>query len=172
MHSLVVRTDETVREDEENIVYTNEEIKEELMSEGYLSEDLEKFSPWYDEEEWYFGRYPFRILSTFLDKFKYACASWAYDTNRLEELKEVLKEIIPELRVIVFPATMGTDDCDLVSWLSNKGITLKTFLFNKKYIVIVDGDEYCIWNNLECSGIINLDALERLEQAKEGNFDE
>lgn len=42
----------------------------------------------------------------------------------------------------------------LRSFLKKRGVSLKEFLTNKKYIVVIDGDEYCEWENILTSGII------------------
>lgn len=47
----------------------------------------------------------------------------------------------------------------LKNFLKDKGISLKEFLTNKKYIVIVDGDEYCLWDQYKRAGIINTDNI-------------
>ena len=47
----------------------------------------------------------------------------------------------------------------LTNFLKDKGISLKEFLTNKKYVVIVDGDEYCTFQRLQRSGLINLDFI-------------
>ena len=47
----------------------------------------------------------------------------------------------------------------LTTFLKKKGITLKDFLFNKKYKVIIDGDEYDTWGKLKESGLIDLNDI-------------
>lgn len=49
----------------------------------------------------------------------------------------------------------------LEGFLKKNNITLKEFLFNKKYIVIVDGDEYCMFDKAKESGLINLDNIQQ-----------
>ena len=43
----------------------------------------------------------------------------------------------------------------LMSFLKRKHISLEEFLTNKKYVVIIDGDEYCYWETLMKSSLIN-----------------
>ena len=43
----------------------------------------------------------------------------------------------------------------LKNFLKDKNITLKEFLTNKKYIIVIDGDEYDYWIRYKKSGIIN-----------------
>lgn len=55
----------------------------------------------------------------------------------------------------------STDDYMLKGWLDKAGITLEEFLTNRRYIVICDGDEYCIWDDMKKSGLINTDIIEK-----------
>lgn len=43
----------------------------------------------------------------------------------------------------------------LKNFLKDRGISLKEFLTNKKYVIIVDGDEYCALDKLVYSGLFN-----------------
>lgn len=47
----------------------------------------------------------------------------------------------------------------LMNFLKDKGISLKEFLTNKKYVVIISGDEEQKWEEYKRSGIINLDFI-------------
>ena len=49
----------------------------------------------------------------------------------------------------------------LQSFLKNEGITLKEFLTNKKYIVIIDGDETDTFGKLKEAKLINTDEIVR-----------
>lgn len=47
----------------------------------------------------------------------------------------------------------------LKNFLKDKNITLKEFLTNKRYIVIISGDEFTDWPRYKKSGIINTDFI-------------
>lgn len=47
----------------------------------------------------------------------------------------------------------------LSGFLKSHNITLEEFLTNKRYIIIIDGDEYCELDNLFASGLVNLDNI-------------
>ena len=47
----------------------------------------------------------------------------------------------------------------LKNFLKDRGIPLKEFLTNKKYVIIVDGDEYCEWDKFLHSGLVDLDKI-------------
>ena len=96
-----------------------------------------------------------------------------YDTI-IEENKEVFEEIdkaldkyFPDLEEIRLPkndyyVNKETDYYQLYfgyvdhqskgllqDFLEKEGISLSEFLINKKYVVIIDGDEYCIYNTMK-----------------------
>lgn len=48
----------------------------------------------------------------------------------------------------------------LPSFLDKEGITIEEFLTNKKYVVVVDGDEHCIYKNMKKNGLIAMDAID------------
>lgn len=48
----------------------------------------------------------------------------------------------------------------LQNFLKETGISLKEFLTNKKYIIVIDGDEYQSWERYKTAGIINTDNIE------------
>lgn len=49
----------------------------------------------------------------------------------------------------------------LEEFLKSENITLVDFLGNRKYVVVIDGDEYCDWDNLKYSGLINISNIEK-----------
>ena len=122
-----------------------------------------------------FGRSPFGCLNTFEAKVRYAIASlcgWYSNADeKFKEIEQLVTEIIPECVEIKLPKLWYSDDGRLsygsvdedilTPFIESTGITLKEFLTNKKYVVIVDGDEYCIWNSLKDSGLVNTDEIEK-----------
>lgn len=153
-HSLVILTDNIIKEAGEDAYFTHAEM---LASLHGLSKGVYK-SP---EKNWYFGRSPFRALNTFELKFQYAYAdAWNYGRP---ELIQLLQELVPEVKTFIPPENAATDDYLLSAWLDSQGITMKEFLTNKKYIIMQDGDEFNIWRDLKDSGLINLNTIEHEE---------
>lgn len=160
MHSLVVK--------KESCYYTEDELRTDI----YFNEGV--WDIW-DADELRFGRTPFRSLATFESKVRYAIASMCgYNKDRVEKFKEIKKlvtEIIPECTDIGLPEcfdygdtviSYGSVDENILSpFLTKENISLKEFLTNKKYVVIVDGDEYCIWESLKDAGLIDSDKIEK-----------
>lgn len=163
MHSLVISKDDRL-------------LTEDELTDGmYIDED----GIWdiWNDDDLYFGRSPFQCLSTFESKVRYAIASlccWRSDKEKKvtsEKIKTIVLEAIPECKDVKLPTDnysekekviYGSVDEDILSgFLGKNNIELKDFLLNKKYVVIVDGDEYCIYDDLKKSGIINKDNIEK-----------
>lgn len=160
MHSLVIKKNSDY--------YTNEEIHEHLWLHNG------EWDIW-REESIEFGRHPFKCLGTFESKVRYAIASLCgYHRDREERFKEIeniVKEVVIECTNIKLPKMSWSDneglsygyvDEDILTpFLKEENISLKEFLTNKKYVVIVDGDEYCIWDSMKEAGLINMDEIEK-----------
>lgn len=161
MHSLVVK--------KEDGYYADNELRRHLWLDDDGTWDI------WSEDDLTFGRYPFKCLCTFESKVRYAIAALGgYRSDAEETFKEIealVKEIIPECTRIKLPKatwsrddeiSYGSVDEDILSpFLKNENISLKEFLTNKKYVVIVDGDEYCIWLDLKESGLVNENEIEK-----------
>lgn len=160
MHSLVVK--------KENEYYTQEEMTERM----YL-DDNGVWEIW-DNDDLYFGRTPFQCLGDFCEKVKYAIASLCgYNDDARETFDDIVKlvhEICPACTDIILSSNYrlldetyyGHVDKDILSdFLAKENITLKEFLSNKKYIVVVDGDESCIYQSMKRCGMINTDNIEK-----------
>lgn len=55
----------------------------------------------------------------------------------------------------------GVDEDILTGFLEKENITITEFITNKRYVVIVDGDEYCIYKDMKRNGLINMDNIEK-----------
>lgn len=49
----------------------------------------------------------------------------------------------------------------LTSFLEKENITLYDFISDPKYIVIIDGDEYCVFNSMKECGLISTETIEK-----------
>lgn len=59
------------------------------------------------------------------------------------------------------PCTGSAEDYGMLKrFLEEEKVSLEEFLTNKKYIIICDGDEYCIWDSLKQNGLINLNTID------------
>lgn len=153
-HSLVILTDKFINETEDDAYFSHEDMLESLH--GLKNGTYRSY-----ERNWYFGRCPFRALDTFEQKFQYAYANASKEEK--SELIQMLQDLVPEVKTFVPPDDEGTDDHMLHGWLNSHGVTMKDFLTNKKYVIIQDGDEYCIWDDLVRSGLIDMNVIENKE---------
>lgn len=124
-----------------------------------------------------FGRSPFNVLCTFSEKLNYAIASFGEEKfNELEELAcKYLKGLDGECcSGIELPKCRWSSKEDkyygdidhqsigiLQNFLFKEDISLEEFLTNSNYIVIIDGDEYCIFEKLKESGLIKKEIIKK-----------
>ena len=158
-HSLVITTD--------NEHYTREEINKNF----YITKEG-KVILWESSLEFY--RSPFDILVTFKDKLRYAIAS--SNGNLVDDCREICKKYVDGFTDFEFdtkdyvwdsevndyvevdepiPNYGGTDDYQIEGWLKYYNVSLEEFLTNKRYIVVVDGDEYAIYDHIKKSGLFD-----------------
>ena len=56
---------------------------------------------------------------------------------------------------------IGYVDEDILSgFLERENISIEEFLLNKRYVVIQDGDEYCYWQEIKDTGLINMNMID------------
>ena len=157
-HSLVITTD--------NEHYTREEINKNF----YMTDGIVRL--WESSLEFY--RSPFDMLVTFKDKLRYAIASsngnlvdqcrelcckyvdgftdFEFDTKDYVWDSEVKDYVVTDEPI---PNYGGTDDYQIEGWLKKYNVSLEEFLTNKRYIVVVDGDEYAIYDHIKKSGLFD-----------------
>lgn len=157
-HSLVITTD--------NEHYTREEINKNF----YMTDGIVRL--WESSLEFY--RSPFDMLVTFKDKLRYAIAS--SNGNLVDQCRELCckyvdgfvdfefdtKDYVWDSNVKDYveadepiPNYGGTDDYQIEGWLEYYNVSLEEFLTNKRYIVVVDGDEYAIYDHIKKSGLFD-----------------
>lgn len=154
MHSLVIKKTGKFLTKEESIkdIYIDENGKLKIY-----------------EFENSFDRSPFKMLYSPEDKFLYLVASYNNDKKKRENIIELFKEEL-KIKEIDFPITYNKEvnygyiDHQSLGFVRNyiekNEISFKDFIFNNKYIVIIDGDEYGEWDNIKESGLINLNEIE------------
>lgn len=98
-----------------------------------------------------FGRSPFRVLGTVEGKARYALAATSW--KNVDEVTEILREVYPELQKIEFMGDYSYAEEDAMP----RNVPLRDFLLNKKYVIISDGDEYCVWDNFKKTKLFNHD---------------
>ena len=150
MHSLVVST--------KGGKYTEDEIYE-----GMWIDANGKWNIWSQDIQ--FGRAPFRLLYSFAEKVRYALASLNGSDIKLSDVNQIVDKYAPKVKEWVLPMVQEdnvggwTDDDILPSALRELKISLEDFLTDRRYMVVVDGDEYCVWDSLKQSGMINISMI-------------
>ena len=115
-----------------------------------------------------FGRSPFDVLCTTYQKIPYFIATYGY-----EFISKIIMENIPEVKRIKKPhINKRWDDPDLKQGIDHQSVgmlqhfikehnlTIEEALFNNKYIIIIDGDEYNTWGKMINCGLIDKNSLE------------
>ena len=125
---------------------------------------------WY-EPDLEFGRSPFELLTSWERRLAYAIASYANDENKINEIEEICKKRIAGFVEFKFPESRygynhGYIDHQSYGLLQNTlkelQISLEEFIFNDRYIVVIDGDEYCVFDTLMDTDMFNKDAVEKI----------
>lgn len=151
-----------------------------------------------------FERYPFMLLSDWLDKAAYYIADnndcvvehvdevvdrvlnlihdrhpetnkvsfnrhvkyeWSDEQNKFVKTENDIPDYGDDDRWWIMTETYGYVDHQsegMVTRLIERGVlTLEEFLFDPSYIVVVDGDEYCTFDHLKDSGIIDASRIRK-----------
>ena len=123
----------------------------------------------------YFGRHPFRVLHNIDTKARYVMASLCcYNSEALKDIickiVEIMQENNSNIKGISFPVVSepyGIVDLDILSRFLNKhNLSIKEFILNPKYVVIVDGDEYGIFSEMYANGIIDKVNIENRDEVE------
>ena len=130
----------------------------------YLLNDNGQLVLWPDMIE--FGRSPFQFLTTWDERLCYAIASFPYDINMRDKIEEICYSRVMGFRGFKFSTSYGYVDhqsMDLLeNFLNDNGISLEEFIFNDRYIVVIDGDEYNIFDTIRSLPTWNGDAVEKI----------
>ena len=172
MRQVRLNTFETNSSSSHSFVITDFEgrySQEELMNHVYCRKDG-SVSMWSSRLD--FGRSPFDFLSNFESKTRYAIAS---SNGRLvPQIVEVWKKYVPGFSCFEFDEQYRiwdeekqkyvdnpvyeygyTDDSMIEGWLKKYNVSVEDFLTMKRYIIVVDGDEYLIKDKIFNSGLMD-----------------
>ena len=125
---------------------------------------------WY-ERDLEFGRSPFELLTDWEGRLRYAIASFGGEEEKIKELEEICRRRIAGFIKFKFKEdrwekgdyhgyidhqSMGL----LQAALKKYNVSLEEFIFNDKFIVVIDGDEYCVFDTLMDTEMFNKNAVE------------
>ena len=123
-----------------------------------------------------FGRSPFDFLNNFESKTRYAIA--ASNGRLVPQIVEVWKKYVPGFSHFEFDEKYRvwdeekqdyvdtdednpvyeygyTDDYMIEGWLKKYNVSVEDFLTMRRYVIVVDGDEYLIKDKLFNSGLVD-----------------
>ena len=114
-----------------------------------------------------FGRSPFDLLTDWYGRLRYCIAYYSDNQDKLKELESICQRRIAGFVKFKFPRndwngneedhgyvdhqSMGLLD----SALEKYNVSLEEFIFNDRFIVVIDGDEYCIFDKLVKTEMFN-----------------
>ena len=120
----------------------------------------------------YFGRAPFNLLTDWEGRLCYCIASYNDKPEVIEEIEGICRERIAGFKRFKFDRDESSDkdqpyygDVDhqssglLQRFLLSHNLSLQDFIFNDRYIVVIDGDEYCIFQKFLNTDMFNKDSL-------------
>ena len=132
---------------------------------GWYVDDNGKFELWGTDLE--FGRCPFDVLMTTKEKLPYFICVFGF-----KKISRIILENVPEVKEIKKPRLSRWDPEDLKGGIDHQSVgmlehfikehnlTIEEALFNTKYIIIIDGDEYNTWCKMVESGIIDKEVFD------------
>lgn len=135
-----------------------------------------------------FGRFPFHVISSFKEKVLYCIAYYCGSYNSRDDSKDKYREIIEIVRKHVdqfqdfrwpLVSYWGEDESiskeeidygsvdhqsieTLRRFIYSEDISLEEFLLNKKYLIIIDGDEYNEFMGLIDSGLVSKTVFDKV----------
>lgn len=158
---------ETNSSSSHSIVVTKGEQFHDQVDPRYHVDDNGELKFWYSDDL-EFGRSPFDVLCDWYGRLRYAIASFGKDG--LSEIEAACKRHL--IGFDHFSFGKNYDDEDDMGYVDHESsgllsrtlrqhnISLDDFIFNDKYIVFIDGDEYCVFDRLRHSVLFNEDSID------------
>ena len=157
---------ETNSSSSHSIVITKNDKPADGMIDGDWHVGNDGFIDFWYNEDLDFGRTPFDLLSDWWGRLRYCIASYAGDKEKIKEIEEICQRRISGFVGFKF-AKDRFDNSDYQGYVDHQSsgllqaalkkynIPLEDFIFNDRYIVVIDGDEYCVFDTLVESDIFN-----------------
>lgn len=124
-----------------------------------------------------FGRNPFHFLVSWYDRLCYAIATY-HTKEGVEGIKKICSRRIKGFRGFRFPHDdWAHEDEDYYGYVDHQShgllehvlehyhISLEEFIFNDRYVIVIDGDETQYFNVLVEQDLFNKDVVESIEPA-------
>ena len=152
------------------------ELEGNMVDPGWYLDKSGKLHFWSRDLE--FGRSPFDLLTDWYGRLRYCVAYYSFSKNKLAELEEICFKRVAGFNGFKFDKyDNGNNDMGYIdhqsagvleSALFSFDTDLEDFIFNDRYIIVIDGDEYCVFDTLMETDMFNKDSVEKIIPKKEG----
>lgn len=146
------------------------ELEGNMVDPGWYLNDDGKLHFWYRDLE--FGRSPFELLTDWMGRLRYCIAYYSFYKNKIAELEKICFKRVTGFTGFEFDkchngnSDMGYVDHQsagvLESALFSFDVGLEDFIFNDRYIIVIDGDEYCVFDTLMETDMFNKNAVKKI----------
>lgn len=159
-------------------------IKDSNMVNGGWRVNKEGVMDFWFENDLEFGRSPFDLLTKWEGRLRYAIASYAGDKDKIKELEEICQRRIAGFVKFKFRTDRWEGSGEyhgyvdhqsyglLQSTLKKYNISLEDFIFDDRFIVVIDGDEYNIFDTLSGTDMFNRENIEDVVPRMPVDWDE
>lgn len=156
------------------VLLKNDKPAEDIVDGEWYVQDGEIDFWW--ENDLSFDRAPFDLLTDWYHRLCYAIASYGRDQDKIRDIEEICRRRISGFERFKFKKDKwenneyyGYIDHESVGLLDaalgKYSASLEDFIFNDKFIVVIDGDEYCVFNTLIDTDLFNKDKVEDITSA-------
>ena len=146
-----------------------------MIDAGWRVDEKGVMDFWY-ENDLEFGRAPFELLTDWYGRLRYAIASYSGDQEKINEIEEICRCRIAgftrfkfkedkwengEYRGYIDHQSMGVLDAALKKY----NVSIDNFIFDDRFIVVIDGDEYRVFETLMETDLFRKEAVEDIVSA-------
>ena len=126
---------------------------------------------WY-EQDLEFGRSPFELLTDWYGRLRYCIAAFGDDKTKLDELRDICIRRISGF--VDFKFKEAWDCKTYTGYIDHQSmgilerallefkVSLEDFIFNDRYIIVIDGDEYNVFDTFVETDMFNDKAVEQI----------
>ena len=154
---------------------TKTELEGNMVDGEWHVDDNGVMNFWY-EPDLEFGRSPFDLLTDWYGRLRYCIASYSSDNDKIEELEEICRRRIAGFTSFKFRIDQWDNELNrgyvdhqssgLLSAALNKfNVSLEEFIFDDRFVVVIDGDEYCVFDTLIGTDMFNKENIQDIISA-------
>ena len=172
-HSIVMtKTDKPIQTDlPGNMVDPNWHVNDDGIMDFWYDEDLD------------FGRTPFDLLTDWFGRLKYCIAYYGNNEDKFKEIEEACYKRVAGFKGFKF-RTDRWDKTEYRGYVDHQSygvldaalrkfdVSIEDFIFNDRFIIVIDGDEYGVFNTLTDTDLFNKNSVEKIVSADEYLEDE